>query len=103
MDLGEVSVGIMSGKAERRAAREVVAAYHETQLRSLLAHVGESIDRFQAGDLDAFETDRVMFQYSRAAKELWKFCSLTSPEVAACVIADEPVVDWWDRGEPRRE
>jgi hypothetical protein len=45
-------------------------------LRALahVAHVAEAIDRFRDGELDAFETDHVLFQYSSAAKELWKFC-----------------------------
>jgi hypothetical protein len=31
----------------------------------------------------AFEVDQVFFQYSRAAKELWKFCSTADPETTA--------------------
>jgi hypothetical protein len=33
------------------------------------------IDRFRAGQLDAFEADEALFQYSRAAKEPWTFCN----------------------------
>jgi hypothetical protein len=66
-----------SERSERRAAREVVAAYHEAQLGELVARVGEALDRFRAGELDAFDADQVIFQYSRAAKELWT--SATSP------------------------
>jgi hypothetical protein len=32
------------------------------------------------------EIDRVVFQYSRAAKELWKFCNHLQVEVAAAMI-----------------
>jgi hypothetical protein len=47
----------------------VVAEYHQAELDDLVARVGEAIDRYRAGDLDAFEVDQVLFQYSRAAKE----------------------------------
>ena len=73
----------MSSKAERRAARLVVAEYHEAQLGDLADRAGEAIGRYRAGELDAFEVDRALFQYSRAAKELWKFCNHLPVEVAA--------------------
>ncbi len=92
----------MSTKAERRAAREAVAAYHEAQLAALVEHVAAGVDRFRAGELAAYEVDEVIFQYSRAAKELWKFCNYTSVEIAARIIGDDPPNDWWERGEPRR-
>jgi hypothetical protein len=50
-----------------------VAAYHRAELAELVAHVAEAIDRFRSGELEAFEVDEVWFQYSPAAKELWKF------------------------------
>ncbi len=53
-----------------------VAAYHEAELAVLVQRVGTAIDRFRNGELDAFDVDKVLFQYSRAAKELWKFCHL---------------------------
>jgi hypothetical protein len=92
----------VSSGAERRAARAEVAAYHEAQLRVLVGHVGEAIDRFRAGEMDSFEVDEVIFQYSRAAKELWKFCNLGSLEVAAFMIREDPPTGWWERGAPRR-
>lgn len=92
----------MSTKAERRAARETVAAYHEAQLTSLIEHVDAGIRRFHAGELAAYEVDEIIFQYSRAAKELWKFCNLGHVESAARLIAEDPPTDWWERGEPRR-
>ncbi len=66
----------MSAKSDREAAREAVAAYHETQLAALVERVGSAIDRFRGGQLNAFDVDQVLFHYSRAAKELWKFCNL---------------------------
>jgi hypothetical protein len=91
----------VSGKSERRAARAVVASYHGEQLAELVDHVGKAIDRHRAGELNAFEVDQVLFQYSRAAKELWKFCNYLDVEVGAAMILEQPVIDWWERGAPR--
>lgn len=91
----------MSSKSERRAAREAVAEYHEARLAELVQRVGGAVDGHRAGELDAFEVDRVIFQYSRAAKELWKFCNQPDPEFTASLIVEGAVVDWWERGAPR--
>ena len=64
----------MATKAERRAARERVSAYHESQLAGLLGHVGAEIDRYRAGEIDAYAADETIHRYHRAAAELWKFC-----------------------------
>jgi hypothetical protein len=92
----------VSAKSDRGAAREAVAAYHEEQLGELVRHVKVAVERFQAGELDAFEVDEVIFQYSRAAKELWKFCSLGTIEISAPIVRDDPPIDWWERGARRR-
>ena len=92
----------MSAKSDREAAREAVAAYHESQLGELVERVGATIDLFRAGELDAFGVDQALFQYSRAAKELWKFCNLGDPELAASFMRERPTIDWWERGAPRR-
>ena len=91
----------MSPESQRRAARAQVATYHESQLGELLGHVEEAIGQFRASELDVFETDHVMFQYSRAAKELWKFCNLPDAEFTTGLIGDASPVDWWERGAPR--
>lgn len=44
---------IVATKAERRAARERVSAYHQAQLAELLSHVAAAIDRYRAGEIDA--------------------------------------------------
>jgi len=98
-DLG--SLLLVSDRSERRAARSVVADYHHAQLGELVTRVGEAIDRYRTGELDAFDVDRVLFQYSRAAKELWKFCNYLQVEIAAAVIREEAPDDWWERGAPR--
>ena len=79
-----------------------MAAYHETQLAALAEHVGSAIDRFRGGELDAFEVDQVLFQYSRAAKDLWKFCNFGDIELAAVIVRERPSIDWWERGAPRQ-
>lgn len=90
----------MAGKSERQIAQAAVAQYHEAQLSALVEHVGQGVDRFRRGELDAFEMDQVLFQYSRAAKDLWKFCNLGDTELAASLIADHPPSDWWAKADP---
>jgi hypothetical protein len=91
----------VTGKAERRQAREAVAAYHEARLGDLVAHVAEAIDSFRRGEIDAFDVDRVLFQYSRAAKELWKFCNMGQVEFTARQVREEAPIDWWECGAPK--
>ena len=90
----------MSSKSERRAAREVVALYHEARLIELVQRVGDAVDGFRAGELDAFQADRVIYQNSRPAKELLKFCNLSDVEFTASLIADHSPSDWWERAAP---
>jgi hypothetical protein len=86
---------------EREQARAAVAAYHRAKLAELLTHVADAMDGFRDGDVDAFEVDHVLFQYSRAAKELWKFCNLGNIEIAAHHALEGRSIDWWERGAPR--
>ena len=65
---------IVATKAERRAAQERVSAYHRAQLAELLSHVDAAIDRYRAGEIDAYDMDETIQHYHRAAAELWKFC-----------------------------
>jgi hypothetical protein len=96
------SLILVPDKSERRVARSVVAEYHQAELGDLVARVGEAVDRYRAGELDAFDVDQVLFQYSRAAKELWKYCNYLQPEIAAAMIRERPPQDWWERGAPRQ-
>ena len=68
------TVRVMATKAERRAARERVSAYHESQLAGLLGHVGAETDRYRAGEIDAYAVDETIHHDHRAAAALWKFC-----------------------------
>ena len=92
----------MSAKSERQAARETVAQYHQAQLALLIEPVAAEMDRYRAHQLDAYDLDQVLFQYSRGAKELWKFCNLGDVEATAHFILERPLADWWDRGAPRK-
>jgi hypothetical protein len=96
-------------KTERRAAEASIAAYHQTQLRALLERVRSGFAQLDAGEIDEFALDDLIFHYKRSAAELWKFCN--SPRSNALQAARaltylreegrEP--DWWDAGTPRRE
>lgn len=94
-------------KADRRVAQEMIAAYHQAQLRTLLEHVRAGFAQLDAGEIDEFELDDVIHRYKRSAAELWKFCGSSGGHwlQAASALAylrekgDEP--DWWERGAPR--
>ena len=97
-------------KAERRAARKQVSAYHQSQLGELLSHVAAAIDRHRAGEIDAYAVDETIHCYHRAAAELWKFCFARAGGAHAEFIvglldrmtADAEAIDWWERATPRR-
>ena len=100
----------MATNAERRAALERVSAYHQAQLAELLSHAGAAIDRYRAGEIDAYAMDETIHHYHRAATELWKFCFArgggTHAEFIAGLLdrttADAEAIDWWERATPRR-
>ena len=100
---------LSSEKAERRAAREMLAAYHRTQLRGLLERVRAGFAQLDQGHIDEFELDSLIHHYQRAASELWRFCGSTGGEWlrAARLLSylrdqgDEP--DWWEAGSSRRD
>lgn len=99
--------GGRGSEAARRAAFELIGAYHKEQLRVLLDHVREGLHRLDSGDIDEFELDELIYHYKRSAAELWKFCESTGSRVeqAASTLSylrergEEP--DWWERGRPR--
>jgi hypothetical protein len=104
-----VASSTMGTKAERRQARERVAAYHEACPGQLVAHVANVLDQYRAGQLDAYAVDETIHHYHRAAGELWKFCwasgSRTHLEFIARLIdeqtANGETTDWWQDGAPR--
>jgi hypothetical protein len=95
----------VGSKAERRAARDRVSAYHEACLGRLLEHVATAVDGLRAGQLDVFAVDEVVHRYHRAARELWTFCRASGGashlEIVAATIdrqaAAERKIDWWER------
>jgi hypothetical protein len=95
-------------KADRRAARALIAAYHQAELRTLLEHVRAGFSQLDAGDIDEFELDDVIHHYKRSAAELWKFCGSSGGQwlQAANTLrylreqGEEP--DWWEVGASRR-
>ena len=56
----------MGSKAERRAARERVNAYHQAELAELLGHVAGAIERYRDGEIDACTVDETIHHYHRA-------------------------------------
>jgi hypothetical protein len=100
--VGIGSLERMSSKSDRRAAQETVAAYHEAQLAGLIELVGGAVDRFRAGEVDAFDVDRVVFQFSRAAKELWTFYNYSDVMLTAQNISERASTGWWERAAPRQ-
>ena len=86
------TVPIVGTKADRRAARERVSAYHQSQLAELLSHVAAAIDRYRAGEIDAYAADETIHHYHRAAGNLRKFFFVrgggrTPSSSAACSTA----------------
>jgi hypothetical protein len=51
-----------------------MAAYHQTQLRTLLEHVRAGFAQLDAAQIDEFDLDELIHHYKRSAAELWKFC-----------------------------
>ncbi|MGA8724604.1 MAG: hypothetical protein WB565_06150 [Acidimicrobiales bacterium] len=95
-------------KAERRAARELIGAYHQDQLRGLLEHVRAGFVRLDAHEIDEFDLDDLIHHYKRSATELWKFCGSSGGQwlQAARKLGylrergEEP--NWWEAGALRR-
>jgi hypothetical protein len=96
-------------KADRRAARELIATYHRTQLRALLEQVRAGFAQLDAGEIDEFDLDDLIHHYKRSAAELWKFCGSSGGQWQQAANAltylreqgEEP--DWWEMGAPRRK
>jgi hypothetical protein len=106
----ERGTGAQSGpsKAERRAARAAVGAYHEAELARLLDHVRQGLARYDAGEIDAFEVDELIHHYKRAAQKLWTFCTGGGAHVHSTARTLEwlreqgELPDWWEQATPRR-
>jgi hypothetical protein len=107
--LSRASVDQVGKKTDFQRAQDTVAAYHESYLRELTAHVADAIDQYRAERIDAFDVEAIIHQYHQAASELWTFCWAgggSHVRNAAQLIehnaANGHVIDWWERGAPRR-
>jgi hypothetical protein len=97
-------------KAKRQADEALVVGYHEARLGDLLERVREGFERYDSGELDAFELDELIHRYKKAARELWKFCGDRTHGRSAGFLARtleemqkrEETIDWWERGNPER-
>ena len=96
-------------KAEHRAARELIGAYHQAQLRLLLERVRAGFAQLDAGEMDEFDLDELIHHYKGSAAALWTFCVSSGSKWLQAANAltylrehgeEEP--DWWERGAPRR-
>ena len=92
----------------RRAARAAVGEYHAARLAELIERVRETLGRYDAGEIDAFDLDEVIHHYKLAAQELWKFCVgagsrvLFAARTLARWEAEGEKADWWNAGAPKR-
>jgi hypothetical protein len=94
--------------SHRKAAPQLVADYHDAQLRDLLEHVRRGFDRLDRGEIDVFDLDDVVQRYRKAATKLQEFCGSSGAqwEHAAGMLellrgrGEEP--DWWEAGAPDR-
>jgi len=95
-------------KAERRAARAAVGAYHEAELARLIDYVREGLERYDADEIDAFELDELIHHYKRATQKLWSFCIGGGAHVDSTArtlewLRDQgELPDWWEQATPRR-
>ena len=104
-------MGARQGSKEaRRAARALVATYHEAELAGLVERVAEAIERYRAGELQVHDVDELIHRYHKATQELWKFCfsggaGAYAETVAATLehlTAEGERPDWWASAERRR-
>lgn len=96
-------------QSERRAYVALVVGYHEAQLADLLERVRDGFERYDAGELDAFELDELIHRYKKATRELWKLCGNVTGSRAGIVARTleetqkrGETIDWWERGNPER-
>src|SRR5215217_1603441 len=93
-------------RPERRAARAVVGAYHEVGLARLIERGRKGLERYDAGEIDAFELDELIHHYKRATQKLWSFCTgggahVYSTERTLALLRERgELPDWWEQTTP---
>ncbi len=80
----------MGTKAERRAASERVAAYHEARLGELIEYITAAIDGYRAGEIDAYTVDGGGTHIEFIAHVLDRMAT------------DGETINWWERVAPRQ-
>jgi hypothetical protein len=86
-------------KAERRADEALVVGCHEARLADLLERVREGFERYDSGELDAFELDELIHRYKKATRELWKLCGNVTGSRAGSIA--RTLEEMQERGEDR--
>jgi hypothetical protein len=97
-------------KGERRAARECVSRYYESELAKLIDRVEEALTRYRDGEIDAHEVDDVIHRYSKATRALWRFSRSSGSGSQVILVArtlehwaaESDAIDWWDEAERLR-
>jgi len=95
-------------RTKRRADWALLVSYHEARLADLLEHVRAGFVRYDSGEIDAFGLDELIHRYQIAARELWKFCSVSGARVETALRTLElwqergEMPDWWQAGERTR-
>jgi hypothetical protein len=93
-------------RTRRRAARKLVAAYHDQQLRRLLEKLRTGFAALDRGELSPLELDELIEHYRRSARALERFCGTSGSgwERAARALvhwrSDGEEPDWWETGAP---
>ena len=89
-------------KAERRADREAVGAYHEAELAKLIERIREGLASYDARTIDAFELDELLHRYKRATQKLWSACTGGGADTQRMARTLEwqtdqgEQTDWWE-------
>lgn len=88
----------------------MVVDYHEAQLAELQKRLRQGFERFDAGELNAFDLDELIHEYKRAARKLWGLCGRVTGGSAGLIArqleemeAKGESVDWWELANPRDE
>jgi hypothetical protein len=106
--MSRMAVKPVNEKAKRRADSALLVTYHQAKLADLLEHVRAGFARYDAGEIDAFGLDEVIHHYQVAARDLWKFCSVSGAHVETAVRTLElwrergELPDWWQAAERSR-
>lgn len=94
-------------RTRRRAARKLVATYHDEQLRGLLEKLRAGFAALDRGEITPLDLDELIEHYRRAARLLERFCGASGSgwERAARALvgqrADGEETDWWEAGARR--